>query len=482
MKLLPRSIRWRLQLWHGLLLLAVLCGFAYTAQHLLWAQELRRIDAELQQHINELLGLVSRPQGPPGSAREPTLEEFFPLPEDVWSGSGPRGQQEQALRTWALANGGWFVVWERRGEVLRASDARSAGRPRPELAADRPLTPHGTPMTLADGRPGRELAVATPRGEIVLTGRTVAAEATAVRRTGWRLAGLVACIWLMGMLGGGWLTGRALRPIQTISETAASLSAGRLDRRIEIAADETELGRLAAVLNATFTRLRQAFDQQARFTADAAHELRTPVTVMLSQTQLALQRERTPEDYRDTLQSCRRAAERMNDLIESLLELAQFDADAAGLEKKPVNLDAVAADSANLVESLAAERGLTLERRLEPAASLGDANRLGQVVTNFLGNAIRHSSQGSVVTLASGQTEERVWVSVTDQGSGIAAEHLPHLFERFYRADSSRHRGSGGAGLGLAICKAIAEAHGGTIEVTSTPGTGSTFTLWLPAA
>lgn len=482
MKLLPRSIRWRLQLWHGLLLLAVLCGFAYTAQRLQWAQELRRVDAELQQRVNELLGLIGRPPGPPGAPRETTLEDFFPLPEDAWSASGPRAHQEKPLRDWATANGGWFVVWERRGSVLRASDAATAARPRPELATGRPLTPHGKSLTLADGQPGRELAAATPRGEIVLAGRAVTTEAATNRRTALQLAGLVGGIWLLGMLGGGWLTGRALRPIQTISDTAASLSAGRLNQRIEVAATETELGRLATVLNATFARLRQAFDQQARFTADAAHELRTPVTVMLSQTQLALQRERTTEEYRDALQTCRRAAERMNGLIEPLLELAQLDADAASLEKQPVDLAAVAADSAALVEGLADERRLCLERRLEPAIGLGDPDRLGQVITNFLSNALRHSPEGSTVTLASGQTDQRVWVSVADPGSGIAAEHLPHLFERFYRADPSRHRGSGGAGLGLAICKAIAEAHDGGIEVTSELGVGSTFTLWLPAA
>jgi heavy metal sensor kinase len=479
MKLLPRSIRWRLQLWHGLLLLAVLCGFAYTAHRLQWAQELRRVDAELQQHVNELLGLIGRPPGPP---REPSLEDFFPLPADVWSPSGSRAQQEKALRDWASANAGWFIVWNREGTTQRATDATTASRPRPALASGRPLTPNGESLTLSDGRPGRELTVATPRGEVVLAGRAVSAEAAASRRTGWRLAGLVAGIWLLGMLGGGWLTGRALRPIQTISETAAGLSAGRLDQRIEVAATETELGRLATVLNATFARLRQAFDQQARFTADAAHELRTPVTVMLSQTQLALQRERSSEEYRDALQTCRRAAERMNGLIESLLELAQLDADAAGLEKQPVDLAAVAMDSAALVEGLAAERGLTLQRQLEPAPCRGDPDRLSQVITNFLSNALRHSPEGAAVALTSGQTDQRSWVSIADPGTGIAAEHLPHLFERFYRADPSRHRGSGGAGLGLAICKAIAEAHGGGIEVTSEPSVGSTFTLWLPAA
>jgi signal transduction histidine kinase len=201
---------------------------------------------------------------------------------------------------------------------------------------------------------------------------------------------------------------------------------------------------------------------------------------MLSQTQLALQRERTPQEYQDTLLTCRRAAERMSGLIESLLELAHLDTEAAILEKHPVDLATVAADSAALLTGLAAERSLSLERQLEPAACHGDADRLGQIVTNFLGNALRHSPAGATITLATGTTDGRAWVSVADQGSGIASEHLPHLFERFYRADPSRHRASGGAGLGLAICKAIAEAHGGAIEVSSEPGAGSTFRLSLP--
>lgn len=480
MTLFPSSIRWRLQLWHGLMLLGVLCGFAYTAQRLQWAQEIRRVDAELQQRVNELLGLVGRPPGPPRG--ELSLEELFPLPEDAWTPTGPRAQQEKPLREWSSAAGGWFVVWERSGAVLRASDTAAARRPRLQLAAGRPLTPHGATVTLADGEPGRELAAATPRGEIVLVGRPLTAEAAAGRRTAWRLTGLVGGVWLVGVLGGGWLTGRALRPIRTISETAAGISAGHLDNHIEVEAKETELGHLAAVLNATFARLRRAFDQQAQFTADAAHELRTPVSVMLSQTQLALQRERTPEEYRDTLATCRRSAERMNDLIESLLELAQLDADAAGLDKQPVNLADVAGESATLVEGLAVERGITLARQLEAAPCVGDAGRLGQIVTNFLGNAIRHAPEGSTVSVATGVTADRAWVRVADPGPGIAEEHLPHLFERFYRADPSRQRGSGGAGLGLAICKAIAEAHGGSIQVESQPGAGSTFTLLLPAA
>jgi heavy metal sensor kinase len=480
MKLIPRSIRWQLQLWHGLLLLAVLCGFAYTAHRLLWAQELRRVDAELQQRVNELLGLIGRPPGPPDGSREAALEDFFSLPEDAWSPTGSRAQQERSLREWTAAAHGWFAVWERRGSILRASDAATAGRSAPALAENRPLTPHGATFPMADGQPGRELAAVTPRGERVLAGRSLASETVASHRIGWRLAGFAASIWLLGMLGGGWLTGRALRPIQTISDTAAGISAGRLDRRIEIEARETELGRLATVLNATFARLRQAFDHQARFTADAAHELRTPVTVMLSQTQLALQRERTPQEYQDTLLTCRRAAERMSGLIESLLELAHLDTEAAILEKHPVDLATVAADSAALLTGLAAERSLSLERQLEPAACHGDADRLGQIVTNFLGNALRHSPAGATITLATGTTDGRAWVSVADQGSGIASEHLPHLFERFYRADPSRHRASGGAGLGLAICKAIAEAHGGAIEVSSEPGAGSTFRLSLP--
>jgi heavy metal sensor kinase len=278
------------------------------------------------------------------------------------------------------------------------------------------------------------------------------------------------------------LSARTIRPIKDISATAAKISTGDLSQRIPAADVNNELGELASVLNSTFARLETAFAQQARFTADAAHELRTPISVMLTQTQGALTRERSGPEYRETVEACQRAAQRMRGLIESLLALARLDAGQESFKHDRLDLSRTAADCLELVRPLAIERHIRLETNLTPAFCLGDGDRLAQVVTNLLTNAIHYNKVGGEVRLSSEQKNGSVLINVSDTGQGISPEELPHVFERFWRADKSRTGATGRTGLGLAIAKSIVDAHGGTIEVSSVPGQGSTFTLRLPRA
>lgn len=489
MRLFPRSIRWRLHLWHGLVLACVLCGFGWTMHRLEWTQELRRVDAELQQRMNTLLGLLGRPAGPqgrpppPGPPREETLEDFFPLPEDARRPPLRLDRNFEVLRRWVQAGREqkrWFIAWSRDGGILVSEGAGEDSRLKPDISGMEALSPYGFTVRVAGEAPSRELMALTPPGDVVLVGRSLTAEAALSRRSAWRLAGFGSLVWLAGVAGGGWLTARALRPIQAITDTAARISAGHLDRRINVEETGTELGRMAGVLNDTFARLRQSFDQQARFTADAAHELRTPVTVMLTQAQLALNRERTPEEYQKTLQICQRSAERMRGLIESLLALARLDADVARLEMAPLDLATVADECAQLTRTLADERGLIQRVDLQTAPCRGDAGSLAQIITNLLTNAVRHSPAGGVIHLGTGVSAGRAWVRVADQGPGVPEEHRAHLFDRFYRVEASRNRDSGGAGLGLAICKAIADAHGAGLTMEDAEGGGSVFVLTMP--
>lgn len=490
MRLFPRSIRWRLHLWHGLVLACVLCGFGWTMHRLEWTQELRRVDAELQQRMNTLLGLLGRTPGPPGRppppdpAREETLEDFFPLPKDARRPSLRLDRNFEVLRRWVQAGREqkrWFIAWSRDGGILVSEGAGEVPRPKPDISGAEALSPYGFTVRVAGEAPSRELMALTPPGDVVLVGRSLTAEAVLSRRLAWRLAGFGSLVWLAGVAGGGWLTTRALRPIQAITDTAARISAGHLDRRINVEETGTELGRMAGVLNDTFARLRQSFDQQARFTADAAHELRTPVTVMLTQAQLALNRERSPEEYQKTLQICQRSAERMRGLIESLLALARLDADVARLEMAPLDLATVADECAQLTRTLVDERGLVLRVDLQAAPCRGDAGSLAQIITNLLTNAVQHSPAGGVIHLGTGVSADSAWVRVADQGPGVPEEHRAHLFDRFYRVEASRNRHSGGAGLGLAICKAIADAHGAGLTLEDAGGGGSVFVLTLPS-
>ena len=204
---------------------------------------------------------------------------------------------------------------------------------------------------------------------------------------------------------------------------------------------DSELGKLAAVLNASFARLEALFTQQSRFTADAAHELRTPVAVMLTQTQSALARERPAAEYRETLEACQRATQRMRRLIESLLELARFDAGQEPLRRTTCDLARIAGDCLELVRPLAAARGIGIHADLPAVECQGDAEHLGQVITNLLGNAIDYNRDGGEIRLAARRDGETATLVVSDTGPGIAPDDLPHVFERFHRGDKARTGG-----------------------------------------
>jgi two-component system OmpR family sensor kinase len=292
---------------------------------------------------------------------------------------------------------------------------------------------------------------------------------------------------LLGLLG-YFVVRVGLRPLGDIEETAGAIAAGDLSRRVELVEPTTEVGRLGASLNVMLETIEHSFDEQLasenrlrQFLADASHELRTPVTSIRGYAELfrrgAAER---PDDLATAMRRIEDESIRMGTLVDDLLLLARLD-QGRPLEAVPVDLAVIAADSASDAEVLAPDRELVLDVT-GPLIVLGDEPRLRQVVGNLLQNALRHTPAGSKVTLTAGRRAAEVTLSIADEGPGIAAEHLPHLFERFYRADPSRTRMSGGAGLGLAIVASIVDSLGGTATVTSERGHGATFTISLPAA
>ena len=257
-----------------------------------------------------------------------------------------------------------------------------------------------------------------------MLGCSFAHEMKELHRTALKLAGFGAVILFFGLAGGWWLVGRAIRPIADISATAAKISAGDLSQRINVAEAESELGQLAAVLNSTFARLETAFAQQQQFTADAAHELRTPVSVMLTQTQTALNRERSAAEYRETLEACQRAAQRMRKLIESLLELARLDAGQEPMKRMKFDLSQMAWNCVELVRPLAAERGIEIHCDLLPVEAHGDAERLAQVVTNLLANAIQYNKPNGEVRISAKLQGSMILLAVSDTGPGISVKSV----------------------------------------------------------
>jgi heavy metal sensor kinase len=501
-----KSIRWRLQMWHGLILVAVLTGFGLTAYHVACNNQLQRIDRELDQQLMS----VFRPQPPawpPGNA--PTQSQAGPpepRPEESHGNrhfgppdSGPRIRKwiEQAGALDASqTNGFYYVLWQEDGSVLARSAGAPAdvpgpaqGGPAAARAADqgatggksppeRPLPP--MPSVARTRGEFRELLHYLPRGECLLVGRSMASDFAAMRRLALWLLAAGATVLLLGLAGGWWLATRAIRPIEDISATATKIAAGDLSQRINAADSESELGHLVAVLNATFARLEAAFAQQKQFTADASHELRTPLAVIISEAQTTLARERSSAQYRETIEGCLSTAQQMRRLTESLLELACFDTGDVPMKRERFDLSQVVREAVDLLRPLLEQRHLTTACNLTAVECVGDAQRIQQVATNLLTNAIRFNRDHGEIRVSVGTDDRNVILEVADTGEGISPEDLPHIFERFYRADKSRSRARGGKGLGLAICKAIVDAHSGSIVVSSQPGAGSVFTVRLP--
>ena len=290
---------------------------------------------------------------------------------------------------------------------------------------------------------------------------------------------LLACA-----LGSYWLAARAFAPIRRLAEMARTIKAGDLRSRVTVPPAHDEVQYLALTLNEMIASLDQAFSRQRRFVADASHELRTPVTVIRSKTDVALLGARTRQDYVTVLQGINAEAERLGHLISDLLALARGDEGRTQFERELVRLDLLVGAVAANAELLAAERGLLLQVQApRPVTILGDEARLIQVVMNLVENAVRYTNPGGRVTVTVEAQQDQASLAVRDTGIGIAPEHLPHIFERFYRADPARRRtGGSSSGLGLAIVEWIVRAHEGAVVVESEVGRGSCFTVTLPLA
>ncbi|HKY50586.1 MAG TPA: ATP-binding protein [Candidatus Limnocylindria bacterium] len=441
------SLRARLLLWYTAILAAVIVTFAVTLCYLFWRSLVADIDATLRASA---AGLVE--------GLRPTASGDFDLvlPIEYRQVEGATG----AAPT-------YYAVWNAEGELIDRSPGEFAAR-----------APRATGIANRQG--GRELSTTGPNGAVVLVGRDMAD----TRRDLLAFAGTAAVggviALVVSLLGGWFLVGRALAPVARINQAAAAMSAGDLTARIAVERTENELEQVALALNEAFDRLHQAVENERRFTADASHELRTPLATISAEIEWALARPREGDAYRRSLDTTRRAAERMRRVVERLLALARADADDMALQRASVALTPVVSDALGIVRPLAEQKAVTIETRLDSATVAGDRDRLTDLATNLVSNAIRYNHDGGRVSVEVWPDGDEACIRVTDTGTGISAEDLPRIFERFYRADRARAADSGGAGLGLAIAKRIVEAHGGTIACKSTPGRGTEVLVRLP--
>jgi heavy metal sensor kinase len=285
---------------------------------------------------------------------------------------------------------------------------------------------------------------------------------------------------LLASLVGYWVARRSLRPVAAMAERARTITSESLSERLPNPNPHDELGQLAAVFNDTLHRLESSFAELKRFTADASHELRTPLTALRAVGEVALQQTDNPAALRETIGSMLEEAQRLSDLIESLLALARMERGKVSVNLETVNLTVLAAEVRESLLVLVSEKQQSVEL-------IGDADievtadpvLLRQALVNIVHNAVRYAPQATRIAIRTFRQAGRAFIEVSDQGPGISTEHHSKIFERFYRVDKSRARAEGGHGLGLAIAKWSVERQGGHIEVESESGKGSVFRIML---
>jgi heavy metal sensor kinase len=456
-----RSIRLRLTLWYVLLLAIILGGFSagiyLTLRHNLYAN----LDDSLEARANDLEALIRYEGAYPTlsqslSANSPDLGEQFVR---VYDASGRL----------TFDNSGEAGTVPVDGEAIREVLSGKAS----------------TRGARVDGDPFRVLVVPIEQEGRVTgaleVGRAAEDVSDALRSLLLILGVAYPVTLALASLGGIFLASQALSPIDKLTRLARRISAEDLSQRLNLRLPDDEVGRLARTFDDMIARLEDAFRRQRQFTADASHELRTPLTAVKGQVEVALTRPREPDAYREVLQNVNEEVDRLIRLVGSLLTLARADAGQIPLTLEGVDVPDLVAAAVEQVRPGAQQRDIELVLAPgAPVALRADEDLLLQLLLNLLDNAIKYTPSGSRVTAGWSTDSTRVELWVRDTGAGITPEHLAHIFDRFYRVDQARSRAEGGAGLGLSICRWIAEAHGGSISVESTPGQGSTFTVRLP--
>ena len=460
--LLFGSLRLRLTLWYVLLLAIILAAFSagiYLAlRHNLYAN----LDDSIESRANDLLALIQY------EGDRPTLSAR--ITGDI------ADLGEKLVRVYDASG---TLTFDDSGEAGAVPIDRQAVQ---AALAGQTIT-HGVTV---GGDPFRIGILPIERNGRIVGALEVGRAADDVSDTLSTLLLIlaIACplTLVLASLGGVFLAGRALSPIDKVTRLARRISAEDLEQRLDLRLPDDEVGRLARTFDDMIDRLDAAFRRQRQFTADASHELRTPLTAMKGQVEVALSRPRDPAAYREVLQAVNEEVDRLIRLVGSLLTLSRADSGQIRIALEAVSVSELVAAAAEQVHPMAQQRGLELIVEPGPDLTLrADQDLLLQLLLNLLDNGIKHTSAGGRVTAGWRANGRQVELWVCDTGVGIASEHLPRIFDRFYRVDKARSRAEGGAGLGLSICRWIAEAHGGSISVESARGQGSTFTVRLPS-
>jgi signal transduction histidine kinase len=467
------SIRFRLVLWFTAILALVLCAFSAFIFIIQGRDILGESQFRLERKMAALsVTLTVTPGGilvPPGVLQDTDVLLFTSPDGQVLASHGPLPTQD-SLNLAAQAR----QEFENRSSPDSVTSwTESAGSPRLNYMF---VT---VPLQSGPGQSGL-VVLGSPADPYGLGSRLLFTLA----------AGSLATL-VIALLGGYWLADRAMRPVHTITQAARTIGETDLSRRLNMKSKD-ELGELANTFDGMLGRLQAAFARQRQFVADASHELRTPLTIVNLEASRSLASPRKVEEYQHALSIIRSENDFMTALVNDLLTLARMDAGQAVMESLPVDLSDVALETMERLTPLAARSGVRLEAGDLPEARIqGDRQHLVQMVSNLVDNGIKYAGgTDKKVSIETGSTAETAWIRISDNGPGIAPEHLPHLFDRFYRIDQSRMRNGvesadsespSGSGLGLSIVQWIAYSQGGEVKVESQVGKGTTFEVRFKA-
>jgi heavy metal sensor kinase len=455
------SLRARLTLWYLAFIALLFLGFGLFLHQLLARALERRLDDALSVEANTAAALLA--------------DEFQEEKGDAMLAT------HEALANMRLSAS--TVVFLADGQML----ASSAPLPAEETAEIARHDAAGQPMlTLAASGPhGARAAVVrtTLGGRAFLAAAvrpldTVDADLALARRL--LLLSLPFVLGIAG-LGSYWLTRRNLAPLASMAAQASRITQNNLETRLDAGDAAEELTTLSASFNELLSRLDLSFDHMRRFVADASHELRTPISIIRGEADVALAKDRSAAEYKQALALVLDESRRLSRLVDDLLNLARADAGRVKLQVEEFYLNDLLAECCRAAQSLAAARQVALDCPPHDDVTFrGDEELVRRMILNLIDNAIRYTPAGGRVSATLESHTGDVAIRIVDTGAGIAPEAIPHVFERFYRSDKARSRQDGGFGLGLAIVKWIAESHRGAVELASTPGVGSTFTVKLP--
>ena len=458
-----KSFRLQLTAWYLLLFTLLFTGFSIFLYEVLSKALYKRLDEILSSEVNTAAGLFRG-----------EMAEF----KGDAGGAAREAMSEMSIRgvTVAVFEGNKLLASNTplKGTELLAVVADAAAAEAPEVRATLPRYGKHAARAVA-----RRFAV-DGRQYVLLAAESlhsVKSELGLVRNVLFLALPLIV---LIAGAGGFFLATKNLAPVRWMAEQARSITDKSLHQRLDIGAANEELMMLADSFNELLSRLDRSFETMRRFVADASHELRTPIAVIRGEADVALDHDRGPAEYKESLAVIQDEARRLTRLIDDLLNLARADAGHVSLHVEEFYVNDLLAECCRVIQAKAGAKKIHLECQCpEDVAYRGDPELIRRLVLNLLENAIRYTPEGGRVQISVEDSARELRIQVADTGIGIPPETATHVFERFYRGDQARSRQNGGFGLGLSIVKWIAESHNGSVELSSEPGQGSTFTVLL---